>query len=635
MSEIGALPQGIAMYSFLLAIGERSKSENLLERSRKVTEQLIPRASNELSHRERRFSSIAGGVYYFLPGPEEEGSLLHEHFVESHYVFVFGIIACQPGDSPAKRVWRTWRDEGLEGVRALPGSFSAIIVDFDESAIEVVSDIVGRHTLRYFHRDDLFLVSNHDLPIVATGECSTEIDWISAASAVAVEWSLGGASLLKDVNVCRSTEVLRWRFGRLSTRSAPIVNFEERPDIDDVVAGKRLLSTAAQALEEGVRNTGADAKEIRVSLTGGIDSRVVFGLALSALGRTGLTTFTRGQADSLDCRLARRLSILYGVPHQTLPATRRCGEDAFLSNSDLLAYFENGVSNAKRALRDKFQFKRSGPVNFSGSGGEIVRGYYYPREPRDQCPDMEWVRKHLMERFRALGTLPWRAQEIRSGLATRLVTVLEDLEGISENTWDVLDLFYLLERFARWSPGPRWLWSAAHQYAPFGNPNFIRLAFCLPSPIGQKARIHRYLIRRNTPAGYWLSINGGPSLGEQENRWTGRAVSIAKRFPRKLDKLVSDLRDRFSSADQRYARASSEMDMSRAMSNESTMNVIRSALLQDGSISLELLRKDALIEMIERHASGTRLSTQELGCLFTVERWRRQVQRASHLARAR
>ena len=191
------------MYTFLVAAGIGREVGPTLDRARQTSEALMPKLGTSVTSHRASFSTIDGGWFYFLPAPTSPKPLVTEHRDERQAVLVYGDVDdCAGLASPAEQVASTWQAQGLEAVRRLAGSFSAVLIDLTSASLFVVSDAIGRRALRYFCDQDLLLISNHDLPIIATGLCELNFDLVTAASIVSCGWSIRGASLVQNLQVC-------------------------------------------------------------------------------------------------------------------------------------------------------------------------------------------------------------------------------------------------------------------------------------------------------------------------------------------------------------------------------------------------------------------------------------------------
>lgn len=116
--------------------------------------------------------------------------------------------------------------------------------------------------------------------------------------------------------------------------------------------------------------------EIGISLTGGLDTRMIMACLPSEAGRLSCYTFGNEEGDTLDARIAARVAAACSLPHHIL----RLGHD-FFSNfpaiADRTVYITDGCLGICGAheLYLNSQAYRLAPVRLTGNfGSEVLRG---------------------------------------------------------------------------------------------------------------------------------------------------------------------------------------------------------------------------------------------------------------------
>jgi hypothetical protein len=607
------------MYTFLVAAGIGRDVGPTLDRARRTTEALMPRLGTSVTSNRASFSTLDGGWFYFLPAPTSPKPLVSEHRDQRQAVLVYGDVDdCAGLASPAEQVASTWRTHGMEAVRRLTGSFSAVLIDLTSASLFVVSDAIGRRALRYFCHQDLLLISNHDLPIIATGLCALNFDLVSAASIVSCDWSIGGASLVQDLQVCDSHSYVRRHAGRTERIRQPVLSLGERLERADSRARSQLAEEMVDTLRRTVRIQCGAQKDIQTALTGGLDSRAIFGLLVSILEPARIVAHTSGSPNEFDVRAARRIASAYGARHE-VSAPEVPSSDAFLTNCDVLAFYRNGDVCSKRAMYPLIRYDHEAPVRFGGQGGEIFRGYYYSKDVHDA----RWMSMHeddaalFLEtrKLKRMGRLPWNDHRLADAFLSRFHQTLHGFQDISRNGFDVLDMFYLYERSSRWSHAAA-LPHLERHCAPFESSALAAMAYRLPAPIGQHCLLQEAIIRRWLPRTYWWTINGeriipldGVPGMTRLLRWRR---NIARRVGRRLRGKVR--------IDQEVMRA--------ALLAGPLGEVMTDSLTAQDSFARAIFSREGLSKMIEAHRTGVKFELEVLGCLLTMERWRQQVTEA-------
>jgi hypothetical protein len=495
-----------------------------------------------------------------------------------------------------------------------------VLIDLTSGSIFVVSDAVGRRALRYFCHQNLLLVSNHDLPIVATGLCALNFDLVSVASIVSCEWSIRGASLVQNVQVCDPHSYVQRHGGSTERVHRPVLSFENRLEQGDIRAVRDLTTEIAETMRQAVRRQCEGQERIYTALTAGLDSRAIFGLLVSIVEPARIVAHTNGSPHELDVRMARQIANAYGARHE-IGAPEVPSTDSFLTNCDILAFYRNGDVCSKRAMYPSIRYDPDAPVRFGGQGGEIFRGHYYTSDgrPRRSLQQGDAARLVKARKLTRMGRLPWNDHGLADAFLSRFDRTLQGFRDISPNDFDVLDMFYLYERSARWGHAAS-LPHLERHCAPFESSALAEKAYRLPAPIGPHCLIQETIIRQWLPRAYWRPINGvriipldGVPLAKVMRRWR----KVSARVGRRLRGTVS--------IDQESLRA--------ALLAGPLGDVMTDSLMAQDSLARAVFSREGLAKMIEAHRAGVKYELEVLGCLLTMERWRRQVTEARDRAR--
>jgi hypothetical protein len=612
------------MYTLLVAAGIGPDVGSALDRARPITEALMPMLGSSVTSHRASIPSIDGGWFYFLPSPMPSRPLVTEHRDLRQAVLVYGDLSDWGGlASPAERVASTWQADGLDAVRRLDGAFSAVLIDLTSGSLFVVSDATGRRALRYFASDDRLLISNNDLPIVATGLCELDFDLVTAASIVSCGWSIRGASLVQKIQVCDPQSYVRRHAGLTERVRQPVLSFRDRLERRDTRARSQLTEEIVETLRRGIRTQCQSQEDVQTALTGGADSRALFGLLVSVLEPARLVAQTSGSPDEFDVSAARRIARAYGVRHK-LGAPEVPSSDAFLTNCDALAYYRNGDVCSKRAMYRLFHYDHDAPVKFGGQGGEIFRGHFYKDWHGAKLTSLgedEAARYLEAAMLKRMHRVPWNDQSLADTFLSRFQGSIQEFQDLSHNGFDVLDMFYLYERSARWS-FPASLPHLERHCAPFENSALAAMVYRMPAPIGRSSQVHKTIIRRWLPRAYWWRMTGDRLLPLD-------GVPGAKSLLRWRRVIGARIKRRVRGA----VRMDQEIMCAELLAGP-LGEVMHDSLLAQDSIARAIFSSEGLSKLIEDHRTGVRFELEVLGGLLSIERWRQLITEARHRAMA-
>lgn len=613
------------MYTFLYVANFHGSIESFLQRSSQITKKNMPSLGLELVESYYVLPESNSGWLCIRP-PEDNNYPPISHIVDSEFVVLaFGHTVDKAGSSLAQTILSAWKSRAVKGVREIEGCFSAVIANRKTGKVTLISDLVGQRTLRYCVANQMLLVSPHEVPLVATGYIPMDFDFVSAASIASVKWSLRGKSLLKRISTCHPAEYVNYSKGEISIQSAEIIRQDSRIPASETKALKLHRELMIEAAQKHLQTLLSES-EVTLSLTAGIDSRVVLSLLLSVVSPSVLRAITNGGPQSLDVQVARQLSEIYKVHFSSNVPKPKLSDD-FLTQCDLLAFCMNGDATSKNAMSSAMPTYETHAIpKVGGLGGEIFRGYCYPKFAKLLSPHLSITEAiSTLKKQWINQSIPYQSPSLLDGVISRFNTIIDEYSVNSRDGHDSLDLFYLYERFSVWGgKSKRMMWNPTPNWSPFSSRKLIQLAFMLPNPIGKQTHFHREVIRRFAPETYWIPINGSQFLpipmSNKLSPFLGKASrghqKILKKMGLQKKKNVVNEADRNTTAMQNY------------ILNFSLMGTIREILFAENSFSRELFGNEGIEHLLnEQRHQLNRLDL--ISSLLTMERWRTMVQTVS------
>jgi hypothetical protein len=598
------------MYTFLfLSDPNAERLERRLEHSARITTELIPALGAGLRITFGYVPEAEAGWMIIAPERDRQ-RLITSHVDDKVAALVFGEVG---GDNSARQLAEAFCVGGVAQAQRLPGEYCAVVIDKVLGQTFLISDVIGRRSAQYFTHENVLAISPHSVTLAATGLCPLDIDWVSAASILGAEFSLDGRPLNSNLAVQQPWEVLEWQRGRLERRVAPHLVFTDRVDRRDTQGiESRLAAIEAHMLTNTKKRANAHAT-IRCSLTAGMDSRAVFALLIRCFEPSKIQTFTVGGPDNVDVVVGKQIASMLGSPH-TRVEQESPGVAGFEDNLRLWAFHMNGDVNAKRALAP-LVFDPDQDWVANGVGGEVFRGYFYKFfGPLGRVPDrLDEIERIMIARsFRRLGSTPFADDGLRDGVRVRVRAILERYADWSPNGYDIVDRFYLLNRYARWGAiTARCVWSPS--WTPYSDPNAIVEAYRLPAPIATHCPIHTRLIRNHLPAEVFeIPVNGGLSL---RTEGIGRINYLRRQLAGVRAKLVDRARQR------RQASSRSIETLRAELLAGPLYAPMHDALTSPSSVAEQLLGRARTEALLDEHRSRSN-HLEVLGSMLSMDAWR-------------
>ncbi len=472
----------------------------------------------------------------------EASDILDDHLGtasdDQQFVVCYGELDDRSG-SPAARLLAAYRDHGIAGLGDLPGCFGAVIVDHASGNTILVGDGLGQRNLRYCWLDGRLLVATHDIFLIAAG-MPADPARVPLASVLRFGWSFGDESLIKGIETVGSEQLVVIEPGGTVVRRSHPAHEQAAARRAAGVDVEAVRETIVGALADYVRVNRRIGAPLEVELSAGFDSRAVISLAHHA-AREDVRAFTDGPPASQDARVARKVATALRVPH-------RAGGTSHNTRASRLAYVHelalatSGQGTALVAMTSSDRSLAETPDSLGGDGGEVFRGYYYPKFGRGERAkfDVPKLTDFVLGKFTVGARLLDLGQEaaIRSAVEARLRRFAPHCDLMA----DGYDLLYLIERTGTWNQKLRRLTAADRRRNPFYSRAAAYAFFALPGARARIARIHETIMSRLAPEALWIPLNGEtiPALaaGGPVSRAASRTITLAAKAMWKVrDKL--------------------------------------------------------------------------------------------------
>ncbi|WP_084962168.1 asparagine synthase C-terminal domain-containing protein [Thermoactinospora rubra] len=374
--------------------------------------------------------------------------------------------------------------EALAGRLDLGGCYSVFAAT--PQGVTAVTGPTGADPVYYAETPELHVVGSRALLVhlVATGG-RVELD------PLALQAMVGPGYFLSDETPYRGVHALP-PATRLTTEG-PLRRLEEVP-----LPGRGDVASALVAAVEPLR---AVAEPVRLTLTGGRDSRLVAVLLKTA--GVPFVAVTYGADDHPDVVLARQVARRLGVEHQVVPPKPAAAQDPRERTLEVLRACEGMTSAYENIARyAPFQPRPS----LGGQGGEILRGGFLAGLG---TLDGDAVARRLRSMF--LGHEKLLVPEAAEHARTLAKPWLE------RATPDTLDHLYLRYRVGRWHAASRaGAQRGGLRVQPFLDHRVVAAALALDPVWRRSERLVHELLRQYAPGLAGLPLEGRPWRFEAE-----------------------------------------------------------------------------------------------------------------------
>ncbi len=258
-------------------------------------------------------------------------------------------------------------------VDELNGTFSGLLVDLRQDLAILFTDRFGLGRVYVHEGQDALHFSSEAKSILRAVPSTRQVDDQALAEFVTCGCALEGRTLFAGVSLLPPAS--RWIFskGRLARKETyfDIQSFEDAPTLGEAAFYERLRELFPQV----VRRYFKGSAPIGMSLTGGLDGRMIMACSGHDAGALPSYTFGGSYRDCTDVSLARRVAQACGQPHQVITV-----DDQFLRQFSTLAdkavYVSDGAMDVTGSVElfANARAREIAPVRMTGNyGSEILR----------------------------------------------------------------------------------------------------------------------------------------------------------------------------------------------------------------------------------------------------------------------
>lgn len=258
--------------------------------------------------------------------------------------------------------------------KELNGCFNGVIVDLRKPSVTLFNDRFGLHRVYYAENHNGFLFASEAKSILRVCPDLREIDPRSLGEFFSCECVLENRSLFKGIKILPGGSAWTFAPGRVPEKKTYF-----RPE--EWEGGKPLereefCRTLKHELVRIIPRYLQGKQPVGISLTGGLDSRMIMAFLDGKSANTPCYTFGSESRDSLDVRISRKVARACGQEHAVL----RLGKDflaRFPEEARRTVYISDGALDACGCyeLYLNAKARQIAPVRMTGNwGSELLRG---------------------------------------------------------------------------------------------------------------------------------------------------------------------------------------------------------------------------------------------------------------------
>jgi asparagine synthase (glutamine-hydrolysing) len=481
----------------------------------------------------------------------------------------------------------------------LNGRFHGLLTDRNRGTATLFNDRYGMHRIYYHESGEAFYFAAEAKAILAVRPELRSVDPQGLGEFVACGCVLENRTIFKGIGVLPPASA--WVLQRGSVERGSYFQpreWEEQAPLEPEPYYEELRSVFSRNLPRYFEG----GEQIGMSLTGGLDTRMIMAWHKSALGSLPCFSFGGPFRDNQDVLIARQVARVCQQPHHVIPVG-----DEFLSRfsryAERTVYFTDGCADVSRSpdLYVNEQVREVASVRMTGNyGGEVLRRV---RAFKPMAPTAGLFRPELQAQFDI-------AKQTYAGLLRGHAL---SFAVFRQAPWHHYGLLALEQ-------------TQVSTRSPFLDNDFVRTVFRAPASACVNDDVCLRLISDGDAVLGKIRTDRG--LAGNGNRLTAAGLRQILEFTFKaeyaydygmpqwvarLDHLLSPLRL------ERLFLGRHKFYHFRVWYRDSLSKYIREVLLDPRTLSRPYLERKALENMVRGHLKGNRNYTSEIHKVLTLE----------------
>ena len=256
----------------------------------------------------------------------------------------------------------------------LNGRFHGIVANRSDGTVTLFNDRFGLQRVYFHESPDTFYFSAEAKSILAVRPELRSMDSQGIGEFVACGCVLEGRTLFSNVYVLPPASKWTFRNGALDSKGAYFEpgEWERQEPLDN----ENYYAHLREAFTSRLPRYFDGPEQIGVSLTGGLDTRIIMAWRNAPAGTLPCYTFGSMYRENQDVYLARRVAEICGQPYQVITVDGTC-LSRFPHYAERTLYLTEGCVDVSRAadLYNNEMARQIAPVRLVGTfGSEIIRG---------------------------------------------------------------------------------------------------------------------------------------------------------------------------------------------------------------------------------------------------------------------
>jgi len=301
-------------------------------------------------------------------------------------------LRLSPGN--AEYLVHNYEEQGTRFLSTLNGWFSGVLVDLRKNEVTLFNDRYGLRRLYIHETEDALYFASEAKCLLSVLPGTRRFDPTGLSEYLACGCALRDRTIFAGMSLLPPGSAWKFRNGELAQKGSHFQKsaWENQAPMDAESYYEALWTTFARILPNYLR---ADSP-MAMSLTGGLDGRMIMAWSGARTGQLPCYTFGGPVRDCIDLKLARKVAAACGQPHRVIKVDGRFLKE-FPKLSQRAVFISDGAMNVTGSVElfANAQAREIAPIRLTGNyGSEILRRHVaFRADPlREGVFDPELVR---------------------------------------------------------------------------------------------------------------------------------------------------------------------------------------------------------------------------------------------------
>jgi asparagine synthase (glutamine-hydrolysing) len=286
-----------------------------------------------------------------------------------------------------------YEEIGIRFLEKLNGCFSGVLTDFRDNKIVLFNDRYGLARIYYYENENGFYFSSEAKALLKILPDLRQLDISSFGELFSCGCTLENRTIFSGISLIPGGSM--WTFYPYQKVRKEVYFQKERWENQPRLNEREYYEELKEALLCILKKYFQGKQKIAVSLTGGIDTRMIMALAPCPPYKVPCYTFGGMYRDCADVKIARKVAAICQQRHETINLNRK-----FFSEFPALAkravYYTDGTMDVSGSveLYVNRMARNIAPVRLTGNyGDQVLRGVvgFKPRSLSEEIFDPEFL----------------------------------------------------------------------------------------------------------------------------------------------------------------------------------------------------------------------------------------------------